>query len=393
MFYISHIKYDSYSTKMSIPPLHNPAQILDVDIEAFMRHPVLSKFCNIVGTASMNRNALNVPVYYINPDKYQKRRNHMENQLIHSGVPKHRIHRIKAENFPMNSSQQTKVSILKNNHIRAWKQALLDRNSDERAPGVVIMEDDVCLLNGWRFVLNELVLPKSTDTLHGRRAEHCAHIVRFDTLPQYESSRENIPANGLVFSFPCVSKFCNGAYFMSWQSLRSAVRVDPDSFANNEDIIHAVGQSLSTGRYIQCIPPLAIQTWFLHRDTNEDAIMLHKRYRGVESASTLQTKHHMRKLRTTLFQSLLEDHGHKYHIPFSLRKTMENIKDLFYNPRSKDAYPVVMFKVFPEFVIKRINDSRLPIIQRPTFSRVSEEDRKSSRCSSTKYVSLTKVVL
>jgi len=376
--------------------LHPCSEILDIDIEECMKHPVLTQYCKIISTAPTESPAIDVPVYYINTEDSKDRRKHMEDQFFQSGIPNHRIHRIRAEIFPEGVDKHTRVTILKNNHVRAWKQALSDKSSDLESPGVVIMEDDVCLLSGWRVILKTLVFGDQQIATRSTEADHtAAKIIRFDVLPQYESNRSDVPRNGFVFAFPCVSKYCNGAYFMTWSALKLVLKEQLNDHNNNEDIVHAVGLSLTGHNYVQCIPPLAIQTWFIHRDKEEDGLISDTSSKQHKCASKIQSLRHMRRLRTCLCESLLPENGHKYIISETLRKSLKEVNQLFYRPRSEVTYPVHLYTVTPNFIIGKFvckNETHVHD-DRPLYKRISRDQRNSVRASTLPRSSITYVHL
>lgn len=376
--------------------LHPCCEILDIDIEECMKHPVLSQYCKRISTAPTKSPAIDVPVYYINTDDSKDRKKHMEDQFFQSGIPHHRIHRIRAEIFPEGVDKHTRVTILKNNHVRAWKQALADKSSDLESPGVVIMEDDVCLLSGWRVILKTLVFGDQQVATRSTEVDHtAAKIIRFDVLPQYESNRSDVPRNGFVFAFPCVSKYCNGAYFMTWSALKMVLKEQFNDHNNNEDIVHTVGLSLTGHNYVQCIPPLAIQTWFVHRDKEEDDLISHTSPKQHKSASNIQTLQHMRRLRTSLSESLIPEHGHKYIMGHTLRKEMKDVHQLFYSPRSEVTYPVHLYAVTPNFIMDRFVHEKETHVHddRPKYKKISRDRRNSIRASTLPRSSITYVHL
>lgn len=368
-------------------PAHARAEILDVDIEACMQHPALSSCCRIIDTLPSSpprRPPADFRVYYLNPKHGHMRRAHMQDQLRRSGVRKESVVRVEAITFPPGASKLVRTGLLSKSHSIAWQRALLDHREHKRAsgeapPGAVFMEDDVCLLSGWRRVLESL-------TSGGHPNPKSASVIRFDTLPHFESASAFEPGEGSVFAFPCVAKYCGGAYYMSWEAIRRALRMYKGNTklwdvykegreGANEHITHTVGQSFGMGRYLQCVPPLAVQTWFVNTQGLDD-----RSDPSHHRASELQVSRHMLRLRTTVCASLLGEHGHRYHMKASMRNVMGQVLRGLYALRSAKLYPVMCLVAPPEWIwVRAGGDPSRVRDDRVALTKVSENHRTARR--------------
>lgn len=359
-----------------ITALHDPAQIVDVDVESCLRHPLMSKYCKRVFVTTDDKSTkLDIPIYYLNPKNGHSRRKHMEDQFERSGVGEHST-RIEAITFPKGSSKAQRAYLLSAGHARGWAKALQDRNEWKQANGAIFMEDDVCLLAGWRHILKQMIDDQNESSIL-----HKCEVVRFDVMPHYESSRPG-PKNGSVFAFSCISPCCAGAYYMSWTAIQRAIYFFKKyeekwkSFMDgrvcaNEHIIHSVGRSFGPHKYAQCIPPLAVQTWFAekHGIANANHEML--------SSSSIQHFRHILWLRTTLCASFLKEHGQRYHISSQARETLGEVLRELYDPPCATLHPVKYLAVTPEWMwVRAVGDKSKIDMNKSILSAVSEISRK-----------------
>lgn len=381
---------------------HAPAEILDLNIDDCLRHPALSQCCRFVRALSEKCPA-GIHVYYLNPAESVKRRVHMEGQFSISGMSDSQYTRVEAELFPPKSTKQQRAYSLTRSHARAWAAALQDRkraaeSGDSLPPGAIFMEDDVCMMKGWRRALNSLV-----GRTHGKGDSPRCDVVRFDVVYHFESSQP-MPDEDSVFAFPCVSPFCAGAYYMSWDAVRRSLEMFESRISEwkvykegkvcaNEHIIHAVGRSFGPKKYVQCVPPLAVQTWFLNRDgVGEDSPHGSAAAPSMHRASQLQQDIHMRKLRTTICSSLMCEYGHRYNMSAATRRALGAVLRGLYNPRSETRHPVAHILVSPEWIwLTSGGDASEADPERARLVNVSAQARRRIRSRSRFHARINRV--
>ena len=367
---------------------HMPAEIIDLNIDDCMRHPALSKCCRIL-RAMDHPLPTNFWVFYLNTAGGKKRRAHMEDQFTRCGVPKSRYTRVEAETFPPDATKVHRTFSLTRSHARMWRAAL--KLEDNSTPGAIFMEDDVCLKKGWNRTLSSLVCGGGT----------CCDVVRFDVLFHFESSSP-LPEPDSVFVFPCVSPYCAGVYYMSWEAIRRAIKMFDSRISEwngykkgnagaNERIIHEVGRSFGQNKYVQCVPPLAVQTWFLNdeglvndsktssalRSSTSSVMTTATPYR----ASQLQDKYHMLKLRTTICSSFLGEHGHRYFMSPVTRSVLGKVLRALYDPRSEIRYPATHSLAHPEWIwlVSGGDPSAIKDKRRARLVEISSRSRREFR--------------
>lgn len=222
-------------------------------------------------------------VFYLNPLKNIKQREHMLEQFRKSNLDN--ITRVEPAPFPKLATGDEKAKLLMWSHHKMWLKAI-----DEGCDGALFFEDDINFIHNFKQYLQQ-ILTNETDL----------YVMRFDSLPLITIKDLNIDE---IVSYRSFAFACTGGYYLSRSALGHALYlVNKKGF--HWETIENLLKELDTPKTwsFGSTPRLCIQNWF------------------VQTNSQIQTNHHMQNLVDAQFSGYMQLYHHRYH--FDKQETAE----------------------------------------------------------------------